>query len=273
MTLSDFINSAVLGAVEGITEFLPISSTAHLTLASELLRIQQDEFQKSYEVVIQVGAILAVMVLYWKRIFRQWSTVKRIAVAFVPTGILGLLLYKVIKRFLLGNVIVVLSALFLGGLFLVVFESWQVKRRTGAVPNGSVEAAKPPLNEIRQLTYRQCLAIGTFQSLAMVPGVSRSAATVVGGLLLGLERRMIVEFSFLLAVPTMCAAAGLDLLKSAGSFSLDRVGFLAVGFVVSFLTALLAIGWLIRYISRNDFRWFGWYRMLASVVLAFWFLR
>ena len=257
MYIETILNPIILGAVEGITEFLPISSTAHLILTSRLLGLEQTEFQKSFDIIIQVGAILAIVALYWQRLLRDWQTLKRIVVAFVPTGILGLAFYKLIKTYLLGSINIVLISLFLGGLFLVVFEWWRAKR-----------GDRSKISEINKLSYKQCLAIGAFQSIAMIPGVSRAAATIVGGLLLGMNRKTIVEFSFLLAVPTMLAAAGLDLIKNANSFQTDQFGFLAIGFIVSFLTALLAVKWLLSYVSKNDFKLFGWYRMgLVAVFL------
>ncbi|MBU4369064.1 undecaprenyl-diphosphate phosphatase [Patescibacteria group bacterium] len=248
----NFIQAIVLGIVEGITEFLPISSTAHLILASDLLRLAQTEFMKSFEIIIQLGAILAVVFLYW-RAFLNTEVLKRLMVAFIPTGILGLAFYKVIKYYLLGNTAVVLWSLFLGGLILIIFEKWHKEKENS-------------LEEISKLPYKQCLIIGLFQSVAMIPGVSRSAATIVGGLILGLRRKTIVEFSFLLAAPTMLAATGLDLIKNAGAFSVEQFDLLSVGFVVSFVTAIIGIKFLLAYIQKNNFIAFGVYR-IAIVVL------
>ena len=263
MYLEAIFNPIVLGAVEGITEFLPISSTAHLILTSRLLGLEQTEFQKSFNIIVQVGAILAIVALYWQRLLRDWQTLKRVVIAFVPTGILGLVFYKLIKTYFLGSLNVVLTSLFLGGLFLVVFEWWRSRDQKAPTP---ASAKVPAVSEINDLSYGQCLAIGTFQSLAMIPGVSRAAATIVGGLLLGLNRKTIVEFSFLLAVPTMLAAASLDLIKNANSFQTSQIGFLVIGFIVSFLTAMAAVKWLLSYVSHHDFRLFGWYRMGLVVV-------
>ncbi|MFL5619928.1 MAG: undecaprenyl-diphosphate phosphatase, partial [Gemmatimonadaceae bacterium] len=168
----DALHAVLLGIVEGITEFLPISSTAHLILASRALGLSETEFLKSFEIIIQLGAILSVVVLYWKR-FLDVEVLKKLVVAVIPTGVIGLTVYKAIKGYLLGNVAVVLST----------------------------------------------LLIGLFQAIAVIPGVSRSAATIVGGSLLGVSKRTIVEFSFMLAVPTMLAATGLELLKSRAALS------------------------------------------------------
>ncbi len=254
MTIFD---AAILGIVEGITEFLPISSTAHLMFASELLGLAQTSFVKSFEIMIQLGAILAVVVLYWKK-FLEIETVARVAVAFVPTAIIGLTLYPVIKGMLIGNIVVALVALFVGGIFLIVFERW----------HGTRTQAEP-----RPLTYKEALLVGTAQAIAVIPGVSRSAATIIGGLALGINRQTIVEFSFLLAAPTMAAATALDLYKNAGEFSQANWGALSVGFAVSFVVALASIKWLLRYVQRHDFTGFGIYRMVAAIAFALLLLR
>lgn len=249
------LEALILGIVEGITEFLPISSTAHLMFASELLGLAQSEFVKSFEIAIQSGAILAVVALYW-RDFLNVPLLQKIVVAFLPTAAAGLLLYPFIKASLIGNIPVALGALALGGVFLIAFERWY----------------KPSINTpLTALSYRNALIIGLVQSVAVIPGISRSAATIVGGLMLGLERKAIVEFSFLLAVPTMAAATGLDLVKSASLFSMNDFGILAVGFVASFVVALTSIKWILRYVQRHDFTAFGVYRIIAAG-LFFWIL-
>jgi len=197
----NFLDVIILGIVEGITEFLPISSTGHLILASHLLGLNQTGFLKSFEIAIQLGAILSVVVLYGRSLLINAAVLKRVFVAFAPTAIFGLVFYNTIKKSLLGDSNVVLWSLFLGGIFLIIFEI--------------VHREKDAQEEIISITYPQALLIGVFQSVAMIPGVSRSAATIVGGLMIGLKRKTIVEFSFLLAVPTMGAATALDLMKNA----------------------------------------------------------
>ncbi|HBH17261.1 MAG TPA: undecaprenyl-diphosphatase [Candidatus Veblenbacteria bacterium] len=251
----EFIYAVILGVVEGVTEFLPISSTGHLILAERLLQLPPSEFWKSFTVVVQLGAILAVVVLYWRRLFLQAAVFKRVVVAFLPTAIIGLALYSFIKQYLLGSAVVVLWALAAGGLAIILFEKFY-KESAGVI------------GDIASLTYRQVFLIGLAQSVAIIPGVSRAAATIIGGLILKLKRTAIVEFSFLLAIPTMAAATGLDLIKTGTQFSRDEWGWLAVGFIVSFLSALLAVRWLIGYISRNNFTAFGWYRIILAIVLA-----
>jgi len=253
----NFFQAIIFGIVEGVTEFLPISSTGHLILTSELLKLPATEFLKSFEIAIQLGAILAVVVLYWKSFFVESEVLKKVIVAFLPTAILGIIFYKLIKQFLLGNEQVVLWSLFIGGFILIIFEIFH-KEKAGAT------------EDLSKISYRQAVAIGFFQSVAMIPGVSRAAATIIGGLTLGLRRKTIVEFSFLLAVPTMAAATGLDLFKNANAFSADQFGILAVGFIFSFLTALGAIKFLLHFIKNNSFISFGIYRVALAAL--FWFL-
>ncbi|MFZ5364417.1 MAG: undecaprenyl-diphosphate phosphatase [Patescibacteria group bacterium] len=249
----DFFHTIILGIVEGITEFLPISSTGHLILTSKLLRLPSTEFLKSFEIAIQLGAILAVVALYWKSFFVRFEVLKKVVVAFLPTAVLGLIFYKIIKQFLLENEQVVLWSLFLGGIFLIIFE-WKYGEKENAV------------DDVAKISWRQAIIIGFFQSIAMIPGVSRAAATIVGGLLLGLKRKTIVEFSFLLAVPTMAAATGLDLLKSGSNFSGREFGLLAVGFVLSFFTALAAIKFFLNFIKNHSFIFFGAYRVILAIL-------
>jgi undecaprenyl-diphosphatase len=251
------IQAVIFGVVEGITEFLPISSTGHLMLTARYLGIAQTEFVKSFEIVIQSGAILAVVFLYWKTLRKSASLWSKLFVAFLPTAIIGALLYKTVKGFLLNSNNVVLWALFLGGIALIVFEFFHLEKENAA-------------GDLSEISYPQAMMIGLFQSLAIIPGVSRAAATIVGGLIVGLKRRTIVEFSFLLAIPTMAAAMALDLLKSAPAFNSGQFLVLAVGFLVSFAVALAAIRFLLVFIKRHTFIPFGIYRII--IALVFWFM-
>ena len=244
------LHAIVLGIVEGITEFLPISSTAHMILTSRLLALAENEFLKSFEIIIQLGAILAVVALYWRRLL-DWEVLTKTAVGFIPTGVIGLTVYRVVKGYLMGNVAVVLLALLVGGVALIVFERFGARGDDQEV-------------DFSQITYRRALLIGLFQSLAMIPGVSRSAATIVGGSLIGVPKRTVVEFSFLLAIPTMAAATGMELLKGYQGLA-GHLDMLAVGFVVSFVTALLAIKSFLGYVRRRSFAVFGWYRIALAV--------
>jgi undecaprenyl-diphosphatase len=254
-----FLHAIIIGIVEGVTEFLPISSTAHMILAGRVLGLTETEFLKSFEIIIQLGAILAVVALYWRRLLDR-DVLLKTAVAFVPTGIIGLTVYRAVKSYLLGNLPVVLAALLAGGVALLLFE------RFGGRGDDEAEV------DLSQITYGRAIAIGLFQALAMVPGVSRSAATIVGGSLIGVPKRTIVEFSFLLAIPTMAAATGYDLLKSYRSLD-GNFDVLAVGFVVSFVTALLAIKSFLGYVRRRSFAVFGWYRIALALAFFALFLR
>ncbi|MDP3986536.1 MAG: undecaprenyl-diphosphate phosphatase [Candidatus Veblenbacteria bacterium] len=255
----EFFYAIVLGVVEGVTEFLPVSSTGHLILAERLLALPPSEFWKSFIVAIQLGAILAVGALYWRQLFLSRAVFTRVVVAFLPTAVIGLFLYPFIKEYLLGNTTVVLWALAVGGAAIVLFE------RVYREPWQAVE-------QVSRMSYRQALIIGLAQAVAVVPGVSRAAATIVGGLLAGLKRRTIVEFSFLLAIPTMAAATGLDLLETGTAFSVSEWSVLGMGFVVSFVFALAAVRWLLRYISRHTFTAFGWYRLALAAFYALFLL-
>ena len=250
-----YLHTLILGIVEGVSEFLPISSTGHLMLASYLLHLKQTDFLKSFEIAIQLGAILSVVVLYWRALLVNFEILKRVITAFIPTAILGFIFYKIIKKVLLGSNAVVLYSLLIGGIFLVLFELWHREK----------ESASEKLSDI---SYSKSFVIGLCQAVAMIPGVSRSAATIIGGLILGIKRKTIVEFSFLLSVPTMAAATGLDLVKSSGHFSSEEFSLLLTGFISSFFVALLSIKWLIHFIKTHTFISFGIYRILIS--LLFW---
>ncbi len=246
----------VLGVVEGLTEFLPVSSTGHLILVSTLMGLKQGEFQKTFEVAIQLGSILAVVFLYWKRLIRDIELWKRIIVAFIPTGVLGFLLYKFIKGYLF-NPYVVAVMLILGGVVFIVLEM-------------HFRGKKFEIHDEDEVPYLKAFLIGLFQSLAMIPGTSRSGATIVGGMLLGLDRRTAAEFSFLLAVPTMFVATGYDIFKHYNEFDFGNWQLLAVGFITAFITAAVVVKLFLKYIERHDFIPFGVYRIVVGVVfLAF----
>lgn len=247
----DIFHAIILGAIEGATEFLPVSSTGHLILVSHLLGIPQSSFLTSFEIAIQLGAISAVALLYWRSFFKL-DIVKRLIVGFIPTAIIGFGLYSFVKHYLLTNEILVIITLIVGGIFLIAFEL--LHREKEEIPA-----------DITAITYRQAALVGVFQSLAMVPGVSRSAATIVGGLVLGIRRAAIVEFSFLLAVPTMGAAVALDVLKTYKTFPVDALPTMAYGFVTAFLVALVAIRFLLNYVKKAGFIPFGVYRILIAL--------
>jgi undecaprenyl-diphosphatase len=251
------MHSIILGIVEGITEFLPISSTAHLEISARLLGLAETDFFKSFEIVIQLGAIVAVIFLYARTLSTNLNIWKRIITAFIPTGVVGFILYKVIKEYLLGNELLIIWTIGIGGILLIIFE----------LVYGKEQRMGDPLSELEDMPYPKAFVIGLAQSLAVVPGVSRAAATIVAGRMLGIGRRAIVEFSFLLAIPTMVAAAGYDLSKNALSFSGSEFLLLAVGFIVAFFSALVAVRFLIRYIQNHTFIIFGVYRIVLALLL------
>ena len=251
----DYFQTIVLSVVEGLTEFLPISSTGHLVLTSKLLNIPQTEFVKSFEIIIQLGAICAILFSYWKTIFTNKKVWSRIIAAFIPTAIVGFVLYKIVKGFLLGNPFITLLALFVGGVLLIVLEILY-KEKDHHV--GSLE----------EISFKNAFLIGVFQSISIVPGVSRSAATIIPALFLGTKRKTAVEFSFLLAVPTMFAATILDIVKSEFSFTASEFSVLAIGFIGSFFVAILAVKFLLKFIQNHTFIPFGIYRIILAIV--FW---
>ena len=258
--LSLLINGLILGIVEGLTEFLPVSSTGHLILVGQLLHFN-DEKGKVFEVAIQFAAILAVV---WEYRARLWHTVlgltseaasQRLAInliiAFLPSAILGFLFLKQIKA-LLFNPIVVASAFIIGGLLII----WAERREH-----------KVTAETIDEMTWKDALKVGFAQAVAMIPGTSRSGATIIGGLFFGLSRKTAAEFSFFLAIPTMFAATLYDVYKHRDSFSMDDASLFAVGGVVSFISAFLAVRGLIRFISKHDFTVFAWYRIIFGILV------
>lgn len=249
----NILQTLLLAIVEGLTEFLPVSSTGHLILASHLLNIPQTEFVKSFEVIIQLGAILAVAVLYWKTLLDNKRLWPKIIIAFIPTAIVGFTLYRLIKDILLSSPTITLWALLLGGVFLIVFELlWKEK-------DYHVE-------KLESISNKNAFLIGVAQSISIVPGVSRAGATIVGGLLTGLKRKTAVEFSFLLAIPTMFAATALDLKESALNFSAQEFLLLGIGFVGAFITAIIAVKFFIKFIGNHTFIPFGLYRIVLAVL-------
>ncbi len=247
------LDAIILGVVEGLTEFLPISSTGHLILTSHLLGLPETDFLKSFEVVIQLGAILAVVTLYWRKLLFDRQLMQRIAVALLPALGVGFLFYATIRS-LLDSQLTVVIALFVGGIALILFERY---RREPATPT-----------VLETLSYRQAFLIGLGQALSVIPGVSRAGATIVGGLLTGLSRSAAVEFSFLLGVPTMIAATTLDIAKNHAAFSVADIQSLSIGFFVSFVVAIIAIKFLIRYVETHSFIAFGIYRIVVAVLFA-----
>ncbi len=254
------IKAVFLGVVEGLTEFIPVSSTAHLLLSSKLIDfsyIKDDVF----EIVIQLGAILAVCVFYRKKIldvvlnvFNNKSSQDfslNILVAFLPAAIFGLMFHKIIKL-MFFNPLSIALALIIGGIIILVVENLDIK---------------PKYLKVDDLSIKQSLKIGLFQILSMIPGVSRSGATIIGGLLLKLDRKTATEFSFFLSIPTIFAASIFDFYKNYNSFDSSKMSLILIGFVTAFLSSLVVIKWFINFVSNHSFKVFAYYRILLGLLL------
>ncbi|MEP7168043.1 MAG: undecaprenyl-diphosphate phosphatase [Bacteroidota bacterium] len=244
----------ILAIVEGITEFLPISSTGHMIIASSIMGIAEDNFTKTFTVAIQFGAILSVVMLYWKRFFTSIDFYKKLLVAFIPAAVIGKLLDDFIDS-LLGNVYVVAYMLLIGGVFLL-FMDFFIKENKG--------------EDSDKISYKSAFKIGLFQCLAMIPGVSRSAATIVGGMLQKLNRKTAAEFSFFLAVPTMFAATTYKLYKfykTGIAVEPHQVNMLIIGNVVAFVVAFLAIKSFIGFLTKHGLKAFGYYRIVVGILI------
>ena len=256
----------LMGIVEGLTEFIPVSSTGHLMLAGELIGFTGPT-SATFNIVIQLGAILAVLVAYWRRFtavlngLPRWQPgpvafTRNILLAFLPSAVVGLIAYDAIKA-LMETPVVVAVALIVGGIAILVIE--RVAKHVTAT-------------SVEDMSWRTALGIGVIQCLSMIPGVSRSGATIMGALTLGVERRTAAEFSFFLAVPTMMAATGYDLLQSWDTLAVDDFRAIAIGFVVSFIVALAVVKAFVAVVGRYGFAPFAWYRIVAGAVALVWLL-
>ncbi|MFM1978213.1 MAG: Undecaprenyl-diphosphatase 2 [Pseudomonadota bacterium] len=265
MDLVLILKALLLGLVEGATEFLPVSSTGHLIIVSDLLDFMSVEKREIFEIVIQLGSILAVVWLYHARLFKVIRTVKsdinaqrfvlQLLIAFLPLALIGLVFHKQIKN-LLFHPVPVAMALIVGGLLILLIEKLALKART---------------NSIEEMSSWQAVKIGFAQSLALIPGVSRSGATILGGMSFGLSRQVATEFSFFLAIPVMFAATGYDLLKHRDLLSVEDAGLFLIGFIAAFFSALVAIKTLIRYVAGHDFKIFAWYRIALGILVLIYF--
>ena len=250
----NIIHAIVLAIIEGITEFLPVSSTGHMIIASSVMGIQSNDFVKLFTVAIQLGAILSVVVLYFKRFFQTIGFYYKLFVAFIPAAIFGLLFSKKIDA-LLESALNVGITLFIGGIILLFVDKW---------------FNNPNVKEEKEISYLTALKIGFFQCLSMIPGTSRSAATIVGGMAQKLSRKAAAEFSFFLAVPTMFAATAkklYDFYKEGHTITGEEIKLLAIGNVIAFIVALLAIKTFITFLERRGFQLFGWYRILVGGII------
>ncbi len=251
-----WIQAIILAIIEGLTEYLPISSTGHMILTSTIMGIENQDFTKLFTIVIQLGAILSVLVLYWKRFFQSTQFYLKLFVAFLPAAVLGLLLSDAIDE-LLESPITVAISLIIGGVILLFVDKWFAANED------------PERSEPMEVSYPTALKIGFFQCLAMVPGVSRSGASIVGGMTQKLDRKTAAEFSFFLAVPTMFGATAkkmLDYFMDGHTFSGDQVSLLILGNIIAFIVGAIAIKSFITFLSKNGFRLFGYYRILLGLV-------
>ncbi|KAF0194283.1 MAG: undecaprenyl-diphosphatase [Bacteroidetes bacterium] len=243
------LQAIIIAIVEGITEFLPVSSTGHMIITQELLGMEINDFVKAFTVNIQFGAILSVIVLYWKRFFQTLDFYFKLFVAFIPAAVIGFLLSDFIDS-MLENVAVVAVMLVLGGVVLLFVDKW----------------FKNPAKD-QSISYPTALKIGLFQCIAMIPGVSRSAASIIGGMSQKLDRKTAAEFSFFLAVPTMFAASGYKLLQNYKTITSDNIDTLLIGNVVAFIVAMIAIKSFITFLTRNGFKVFGYYRIVVGLLI------
>lgn len=248
----DYLQAIILAIIEGITEFLPISSTGHMIIASTVMGIADKPFVKTFTVAIQLGAILSVLVLYYKKFLQTFDIYIKVGVAFIPSAIIGFLLDDFIDA-LLGDVRVVAFSLLIGGFILLFIDRWL---------KGTND------NEL-SISYPAAIKIGLFQCISMIPGVSRSAATIIGGMTQNLTRKAAAEFSFFLAVPTMFGATVLKLKKAITyhSFGIEEIPILLVGNIVAFIVAYLAIKSFIQYVSTHSFKIFGYYRIFVGIFI------
>jgi len=249
------IESVILGIVEGITEFLPISSTAHMIIVSTLLGLKQTLSNVAFEVIIQLGATLAIVAIYLDKInFKEIELWKKVLLAFFPLAIIGFLLRHQIKE--LFNLYTVAWMFIIGGIVFFIVEKIYSEE-------------KVKVNEVEKVSYRQALLIGFFQVFALIPGTSRSGATIVGGMLGGLSRKTAADFSFLLAIPTMFAASGYEFVKNVSSFKDQNLLVLAVGFVVSFISCYIAVKWFLKFVKKYTLNPFGIYRIIVGIILLY----
>lgn len=246
------LQSIILAIIEGLTEFLPVSSTGHMILASSIMKIQDDAFVKTFEIAIQLGAIMAIVWLYAKRFLKGFTLYFKLGIAFVPTAIIGFLAYDFIKSYLFNSIVVAIS-LIIGGIVLIFIDKKLLHQESKT-------------DEIENISYKNAFFIGLIQCFSMIPGVSRAAATIIGGVFNGLNKKQAMEFSFLLAVPTMAAATGYDLLKTQINFTQNELILLGIGLVVAFITAWLAVKVFLKIVENYGFKHFGYYRIAIGIL-------
>lgn len=249
----NIVQAAILGIVEGVTEFLPISSTFHLIWTANILGISHTPFQKLFEVAIQSGAILAIVASFAKTTLRNPSLIKKVLVAFIPTAIIGFFLYKIIKNIFLENATLQLSMFMVAGALFILFERF---------------SKRPLTRSIQSITYTEACIVGFAQALAVIPGVSRAGAVILTLMVLAFNRKDAAMFSFLLAVPTILAASIFDIAKSQQAIANNQdIALLAAGLLAAFITALVVVKWLLKYLETHTLSAFGWYRIALGLLL------
>lgn len=246
------VETIILGIIEGLTEFLPISSTGHMILVSSWLGIQEDVFVNTFQISIQLGAIMAIVMLYAPRFIANFKMYWKLIIAFIPTAIIGFLAYSTIKE-VLFNPIVVSVALIVGGLILIIVDKWLVNKER-------------KYEKLEDITLKNSFFIGLMQCFSMIPGTSRAAATIIGGALNGYDKKQATEFSFLLAVPTMIAATGYDLLKTEAIIGQYELLLLAIGSIVAFFSAWIAVKVFLHIVENYGFKHFGYYRIALGIL-------
>lgn len=251
----DFLDAIIIAVVEGLTEYLPVSSTGHMILATEFLDVASTDFTKAFLINIQFGTILSVVFLYYERFFQSLAFYYKLFVAFIPAAIIGFLLSDYIDS-MLENVTVVATALLIGGVIFLFIDKYFEKKNPQVKEESNSE-----------ISYIQAFFIGMFQCVAMIPGVSRSAATIIGGLFQGMNKKSAAEFSFFLAVPTMFAASAYKLLKEHEAINSDNIYTLLLGNVVAFIVGMISIKFFINYLTKHGFVIFGYYRIILGVIL------
>lgn len=248
-----FYEAVILGIVEGVTEYLPVSSTAHIALTSQMMGVPQDAFMNSFNIIIQIAPIFSVMIIYFNTLFQSLDIWKKLIASFIPTGAIGFLFHHQIEEMFSANSIVLW--MIVTGVFFLIIEFLYFKR-------GHTTA------ELEDVTYKQAVSIGFIQALSLVPGVSRSGSTILGGMLLGMKRETAMSFSFLLAIPTMTAASGYTLLKDFDTLSFDGIALIMIGFIVSFIVGWAAVKSFLAIVSKYNFTPFGIYLIASGILFA-----
>lgn len=243
-----FLSSLILGIIEGLTEFAPVSSTAHIILGSHLLSIETTTFFEAFSIAIQTGAILAAVIFFWKQLWRDWSLIAKVIVGFIPTAIAGLLLHSLVSK-LFDSTILIAWMLIVGGVVFLFLKP--------------IDTTETSLSEI---SYKEAFLIGCAQILAIIPGVSRSGATLIGGTLLKIPRTHIVLFSFILGIPTILGASVVEL-RSLPSISISQWGLIFAGAITAFIVALVTMKFIINFLTKKPLSWFGWYRIVIGILV------